>query len=175
MSTTEEADIAPINDDGEPTSDPEIDVAALMGFGSFGSKPHLKKKRRLNESEGNAGTGANSVVLPMNGRKRGTMRDESLGDGPLPAKPIGQADGGGSSAPLSQPREAVSSEIDASTSYATAEAQASVRERAKLPNGEWDWYALRRGVPDENGDMAYFDKSFVEDPWARLKTEDGST
>lgn len=35
-------------------------------------------------------------------------------------------------------------------------------------DGEWDWNALRRGVRDEKGDMAFYDKSFVEDPWRGL-------
>ena len=39
---------------------------------------------------------------------------------------------------------------------------------AKLPNGDWNFTALRHGVPDENGDMAYYMKSFVEDPWRDL-------
>lgn len=32
----------------------------------------------------------------------------------------------------------------------------------------YDWRALRKGVRDENGDVAYYDGSFVEDPWRGL-------
>ncbi|KAM0797940.1 hypothetical protein BDR22DRAFT_914402 [Usnea florida] len=32
-------------------------------------------------------------------------------------------------------------------------------------DGEWDWQALRMGVRDQRGDVAFYDKSFVEDPW----------
>lgn len=32
----------------------------------------------------------------------------------------------------------------------------------------YDFRALRKGVRDENGDMAYYDESFVEDPWRTL-------
>ncbi|MCJ1235204.1 hypothetical protein MMC14_003171 [Varicellaria rhodocarpa] len=31
-----------------------------------------------------------------------------------------------------------------------------------------DWWALRKGVRDERGDVAYYDRSFVEDPWEEL-------
>ncbi|MCJ1271546.1 hypothetical protein MMC22_011448 [Lobaria immixta] len=32
----------------------------------------------------------------------------------------------------------------------------------------YDFWALRKGIRDENGDMAYYDESFVEDPWRAL-------
>ena len=175
MSAPEVEANLPDDDGDEAPSDPEVDVAALMGFGSFGSKPHLKKKRKLNES-GNAGTGANSVQLPVNPRKR---REEVQGEderstyGSLPAKPAGQADDGGS--PRPSHHQADNAGFEAYNSAVTAEAHAIPRERGKMPNGDWNWYALRKGVRDENGDMAYFDKSFVEDPWARLKKEDAPT
>ena len=31
-----------------------------------------------------------------------------------------------------------------------------------------DWWALRKGVRDDRGDVAYYDQSFVEDPWEEL-------
>lgn len=43
----------------------------------------------------------------------------------------------------------------------------------KRADGQWDWQALRKGVRDERGDMAYYDASFVEDPWAQLGREKG--
>ncbi|MCJ1335093.1 hypothetical protein MMC09_000359 [Bachmanniomyces sp. S44760] len=33
----------------------------------------------------------------------------------------------------------------------------------------YDWAALRKGVPNNRGDVAYYDISFVGDPWARLR------
>ncbi|KAL2055213.1 hypothetical protein ABVK25_004551 [Lepraria finkii] len=41
-------------------------------------------------------------------------------------------------------------------------------EAGKRPDGEWNWQALRRGVRDERGDMAFYDASFVEDPWKHM-------
>lgn len=42
------------------------------------------------------------------------------------------------------------------------------RRQGTRDDGEWDWQALRRGVPDEKGDVAFYDASFVEDPWRGL-------
>ena len=41
-------------------------------------------------------------------------------------------------------------------------------EPGRKTDGQWDWQALRRGVRDERGDMAFYDASFVEDPWKDL-------
>ena len=41
-------------------------------------------------------------------------------------------------------------------------------EPGRKPDGQWDWQALRRGVRDARGDMAFYDASFVEDPWKHL-------
>lgn len=44
-----------------------------------------------------------------------------------------------------------------------------MRRLGKRADGEWDWQALRKGVVvDERGDVAYYDGSFVEDPWRGL-------
>ena len=32
----------------------------------------------------------------------------------------------------------------------------------------YDWKALRKGIRDEDGDVAFYDGSFIEDPWAGL-------
>ncbi|KAL9068974.1 MAG: hypothetical protein Q9161_005831 [Pseudevernia consocians] len=43
------------------------------------------------------------------------------------------------------------------------------RSQGKRWDGTWDWQALRRGVVmDERGDVAFYDGSFVEDPWRGL-------
>lgn len=38
----------------------------------------------------------------------------------------------------------------------------------------YDWAVLRRGVRNEQGDIAYYDQSFVEDPWRELKGVSGN-
>lgn len=45
-----------------------------------------------------------------------------------------------------------------------------MRGVGKRADGEWDWQALRKGVVvDERGDVAFYDGSFVEDPWRGLR------
>lgn len=39
---------------------------------------------------------------------------------------------------------------------------------AQLSSQAYEIRALRKGIRDENGDMAYYDESFVEDPWRAL-------
>ena len=49
-------------------------------------------------------------------------------------------------------------------------------EPGTMPSGDWDWQALRRGFRDARGDMAFYDASFVEDPWRHLRSgEEGRT
>ncbi len=52
-------------------------------------------------------------------------------------------------------------------------AEGDMRRQGKRGGGEWDWQALRRGVLDERGDVAYYDLSFVEDPWRGLGGSEG--
>ena len=47
----------------------------------------------------------------------------------------------------------------------TVEGKSAGRPAGMKPDGQYDWHALRRGIRDENGDVAYFDWRFVEDPW----------
>jgi len=45
----------------------------------------------------------------------------------------------------------------------------NTRDDITLPDGStMNLQALRRGVRNERGDMAYFLPSFLEDPWAKL-------
>ena len=46
-------------------------------------------------------------------------------------------------------------------------------EPGQKTGGQWDWQALRRGVRDARGDMAFYDASFVEDPWKHLLNDKG--
>ena len=47
-------------------------------------------------------------------------------------------------------------------------------EPGRKADGQWDWQALRRGVRDARGDMAFYDASFVEDPWKHLLDDKGN-
>ena len=45
----------------------------------------------------------------------------------------------------------------------------SANKERKPWDQHYDWAALRRGVRDARGDVAYYDKSFIEDPWQELR------
>ena len=44
-----------------------------------------------------------------------------------------------------------------------------MKRQGRRGDGEWDWQALRKGVRDERGDVAFYEGSFVEDPWRGLE------
>ncbi len=49
-----------------------------------------------------------------------------------------------------------------------------MRRQGKRGDGTWDWQALRKGVVvNERGDVAFYDGSFVEDPWRSLGAGSG--
>ena len=52
--------------------------------------------------------------------------------------------------------------------YTVAQGGDAVTQRERAGKEAHDWRALRKGVRDENGDVAYYDGSFVEDPWRGL-------
>lgn len=57
--------------------------------------------------------------------------------------------------------------------YGMGEAEMAMRPPRTLDgrkaDGQWDWWALKKGVVDERGDVAFYCGSFVEDPWGRLR------
>ena len=153
----------------------EEDVAAAMGFGSFGAKPHLKKKRKT-EPSSEQGSGSNS--LPIGQRKeRDTSRAEetqnisSLGDPVTHA--MGEVPPGNPRMSEVAPGHMTLPKRPPSPEHVhqgvTGVGSNVEREPGKLNNGQWDWNALRKGVRDKNGDTAYYNASFVEDPWAALR------
>ncbi|MCJ1364318.1 hypothetical protein MMC16_003428 [Acarospora aff. strigata] len=44
--------------------------------------------------------------------------------------------------------------------------------RNTFPTGGDEYWRLRKGLKNENGDTAYFDPSFVEDPWEELRAKE---
>ena len=153
----------------------EEDVAAAMGFGSFGAEPHLKKKRKT-EPSSEQGSGSNSLPIGLR-KERDTKRIEETQSQPVLGDSVNHATGQGPNvshhisdvAPghMALPKRPPSPEHV----YQGVKGVGSnvEREPGKLANGQWDWNALRKGVRDEHGDTAYYDASFVEDPWAALR------
>ncbi len=64
--------------------------------------------------------------------------------------------------PIPAPTPATSTSI-------TVPTRSAATNKNHPPYERYDFIALRRGIRDENGDMAYYDASFVEDPWKGLR------
>ena len=153
------------------------DVASAMGFGSFGSKPHLTKKRKMNTTD-NTGSGSNSLPLGMRPLKETVVNTTQASETQHESEAKVPGEGPAERQDLAKPPETTgvvpqnhSQVLLHQYQSIASNNQASRSSSGKLPNGEWDWQALRKGVRDERGDMAYYDASFVEDPWAALERE----
>lgn len=200
---------------------PSEDIAAAMGFSSFGAKPNPPKKKRKTADPNSEGSGSNNTPLGVRTRKLDGRLGEEVGaggQGRSDGVGMGMRMGGAQGRDQSYEGLTVSdgltnlhSEPDPLTAAALDESAAMLLETGLLPqyldwnkgfaeggprvdgrgdvrerggglvggggasyemrrqgkrgDGEWDWQALRKGVVDERGDVAFYDGSFVEDPW----------
>lgn len=182
-----------------------------MGFSTFGSKPHLAKKRKRDGPPDAERRGSNSL-LP------GAQREGGVGVAVAAAAAVdthlseNDADGGGedgdgefmeagendaeqghhrSNGDEDGRKEAGDKHMvigvseSAQTSSLGTERLLRLSERKTLPvsptvisgasatkittmtesGSDYSFAALRHGVRNQNGDVAYYDHSFVEDPW----------
>ncbi|KAL9100704.1 MAG: hypothetical protein Q9163_003949 [Psora crenata] len=156
---------------------PTADVASAMGFASFGAKPHLAKKRKKGNLD-SEGSGSNSLPLGLRSDKRANeahhtpiIQEASLSPQPM-EHDEGDQHSDGQKTPGAgqiQPFDGTPQRLPCPVSGSTGQAMED-REEGKLPNGKWDWHALRQGIRNKRGDMVFYDASFVEDPWAALKS-----
>lgn len=132
----------------DDADDMEIDpaLAAAMGFSGFGTQPN-NKKRKFNTNEG--------------------FVDPEIGNATLKGK--GKGATGANNVPVGKPkpRDATSVVEEPDVKAAFAAPNASASTTGEKPSLE----ALRHGVVDGRGDMAYFLPSFLEDPWKGLKAQ----
>ena len=168
---------------GSPSaSDTEsADMAAMMGFSSFGPKPNPpSKKRKLGQPAASgfgaeSGSGSNSMPL---GKPRGQKKETEGGPRGLDEQDREWREGHVDSVEAERVVKAITEEkIDGGVKDTANRGQLSTGKtdnQAGLPAGGWqnqyDWHALRKGIKDESGDVAYYDASFVEDPWKHLTT-----
>lgn len=128
----------------------EVDpaIAAAMGFTGFGTQPNKKRKFQTDDgyvdpsikpSDGDQMTGANNVPLRDN-------RDAKVDSSRDTASTITITGG----------KDNIADKAGSSKSIDNA-------------NGRTSLEALRHGVPNQRGDMAYFLPSFLEDPWEGLQ------
>ncbi len=205
---------------------PPEDIAAAMGFSSFGAKPNPPKKKRKLADPNSEGSGSNNTPLGMRTRTPGgqqlrkevVSRDQGQ-SAEMMAQGRDQQRAGHSEAeeapsdslPNPDPLAAAALDqtagmlletgllpqyLDWNEGFAEGgprddrnwKGQGQVagqvggggggedemRRQGKRGDGTWDWQALRKGVVvNERGDVAFYDGSFVEDPWRGLGAGSG--
>ena len=174
------------NPNGDSLSESEehaaADMAQMMGFSSFSSKskPLSKKRKRelaqLAVSGPGIESGSGSNTMPLGKPRRKPVEVEDV------------APGNREPGENTLNRDAVTNQRSIGSEKDTAQygnvAPPSVLENQAKPSSfsnesrpsagedgysQYDWHALRKGVRDERGDVAYYDTSFVEDPWKKLR------
>lgn len=163
-------------------------VAAMMGFSSFGAKSNpLSKKRKLDEvaTSGSSVASSRGVNTMPLGKPKAPIGERGVVDAT-------QMGGGGEEeeeAEQEEDNEAEHHEVDSGVAKADpgktdvgeghvheqrvhlTTNPGSVHRAAAAAGGQPDayhWQALRKGIRNEIGDIAYYDASFVEDPWKHL-------
>ena len=166
------------SDSEEPT---EADMAQMMGFSNFGSKPKPQSKKRKRELAqlatsgpgAESGSGSNTMPLGNPRRKHTAALDSSSKDMERNMINLKEEDSGsgGPNRSLQAPNTNVS-HISQPTLPDSARPLPHGTGRKPSGSGEQqsqhDWHALRKGVRDRRGDIAYYQPSFVEDPWKDL-------
>lgn len=163
---------------GSPSaSDTETaDMAAMMGFSSFGAKPNPpSKKRKLDQlaaSRTGAESGSGSNSMPL-GQPRGQKREA---DGALGG--FNKQQGGGFEDHVQSTETAgtldpgkggkAGDAMEGAGAMSTSATGSLAGPRAGKLQDNYDWQSLKRGIRNERGDVAYYDASFVEDPWKHL-------
>lgn len=154
-----------------------IDMAAAMGFSSFGGTKKRKFDHASSPKAKADASGANSTKLGVR-TKKVAGADE---DGPeenqaaqtqrdAPTK--SQATGSGLASFLARGQNLPEPPLGAQEAPGLPDlGQDSTTEMMSFggpPVSRAELNALRNGVQNEHGDTAYFLPSFVEDPWVRL-------
>ena len=135
----------------DDADDFEVDpaIAEAMGFSGFG----MGKKRKFNPNDGFVDPDANASKTPVDRANTSHM-------------PARKQNPEKSSNAKTQLPERVTT-VESSESSAREAGAGTAIAQQEEPTLE----QLRHGVRDENGDIAYFLPSFLEDPWKDLKPQ----
>lgn len=162
----------------------DIDIAAAMGFSSFGGTKKRKFDHANSPKAATGASGANSTQLGVRTKKIASSESNEHGD--TGADPVDQANdaqgngskkshGPGSGLASFLARGQTLSETPLGTDNAPDMSVSGDQSNTEMvsfggpPISRAELNALRNGVQNENGDTAYFQPSFVEDPWVKLK------
>ncbi|KAI4185300.1 MAG: hypothetical protein L6R41_004214 [Letrouitia leprolyta] len=147
----------------------KVDVVG-DGSDSLGGNPGVGEEEIMGADDGRVSMGKSLVGKDQDGGI-GTDHEASItafGSAEENAKEIPTADETRADPPLvgiSAPTFGIEAERSRDNNNNTVLGQV-------LKGGQFQghsWKEWRQGVRDERGDMAYFDSSFVEDPWRRLR------
>lgn len=156
-------------------------VDAMMGFSSFGAKPNpLSKKRKLDEvatagSSVASSSGVNTMPL---GKPRAPIGEHGAVDAAQMREGEAKQHEDDSGVANADPEETIVGKgyVHEQRVNVTTTSPSSVQRATAAAGGQrnaYNWHALRRGVRNEMGDVAYYDASFVEDPWEHLRRSTG--
>ncbi|KAL8869643.1 MAG: hypothetical protein Q9174_004115 [Haloplaca sp. 1 TL-2023] len=143
-------------------------MAAAMGFSTFGSKPRPKKKQKVTHpsksGEDVVKSGGNKIVLGER-KPPTTSIPKKSEDGTNPQHPSVQE----TTEPILQPPQETIPENDPLGRLGD-EGGGKRGERGERRDGfeGHTWQQWKSGIRNQHGDLAIFDWSFVEDPWAGL-------
>ncbi|KAK7180207.1 hypothetical protein DPSP01_012037 [Paraphaeosphaeria sporulosa] len=169
----------------------EDDIAAAMGFSSFGGTKKRKYDQTNSPKARADASGANTTLLGVRSKVKLDPSQEASDNG---ADPEASSYGIESQQALAKNKTKEKQEQPAATGLAAFLSRgqdipgrpATEENRVVVPPPDDDssasftvsfggppipqaeLAALRNGVVDENGDKAYFLPSFVEDPWEKL-------
>jgi hypothetical protein len=139
--------------DSEEQQEMDSKLGDVMGFTNFGAQPDTKKRKTSHDSP--VTTTASSTQYPSLPINYNDMHNQPLTHNPIhPPAPAAAAAGTSASPSTEQPKNAFPTGVPMDIFY-------------KLTWKELEAY--RKGVKKENGDLAWFLPSFIEDPWAKLE------
>ena len=173
------------NPDGNSLSESEdpaaADMAQMMGFSNFSSKakPLSKKRKRelaqLAASGPSMESGSGSNTMPLGKPRRKPVEGEGVargnrepGENKLNTEAVTNERSIGSEKDMGQYGDVAPPLVLGDQSRPSSFRNEPHPSASEDGYSHYDWHALRKGVRDERGDVAYYDTSFVEDPWKNL-------
>jgi hypothetical protein len=154
----------------DPENDDEMNtrLGEIMGFTNFGmNKPDFKKRKTSHDNNPVTATSSNAIPLG----NQNSLYAQPLTHNPNPAHTSNQV-----------PHVATSG-VAAAAVGASSASPSTEQPKNAFPTGvpmeifdklTWkELEAYRKGVKKDNGDLAWFLPSFIEDPWAKLEKSAG--
>jgi hypothetical protein len=158
----------------------DIDIAAAMGFSSFGGNKKRKFDHENSPKSRADASGANSTKLGVRTKKTAsTESNEFEDDGADLVHQSKEAPvtGSGLASFLARGQTLPEPPLDSHDvpDLPTSEDQSTMEvvSFGGPPISRTELNALRNGVQNGNGDTAYFLPSFIEDPWEKLAKGSG--